>query len=57
MNSDRILNFFSLVNYSFFTGNIHSKIGQIVIFDEFFEHLMNSILFSLPNFVNSEPIE
>jgi hypothetical protein len=34
MNSDLILNFYSLVNYLFNTGNIHLKIGQIVT--EFF---------------------
>ncbi len=37
---------FSPVNYSFFTVNIHSNIGQT-----------NSSSFSSQNFVNSEPID
>jgi len=41
-----------LVNYSFNTGNICSKIEQIVA-----EFLMNSLSFSEPNLVNPEPIE
>ncbi len=48
----------NLANYSFFTVNIASKIGQIMShLLQIFQRETNSLSFSTPNFANSEPIE